>query len=249
MDIKIGIVGSSNSKGNNHQGTDQVSDDMADVCKYHMPDYEFINCAYQGFGSERFLQYTVYLKETYNITHLLIENVENRTHKSFHDGSYWFEKMEREVDKDPSKIKNYYPRFMKHKNVYYTPWLNEKRWKNTVLGDVPLKKAQTWCDVNLMLVRSKQFYMQGLLDVHATKILCKHLQIRPMTWVYDPRPGRVGDHPKISSALSYFRDIKGNKKREHIGPDQGHLTNEAQYEIVEQYIKPIIEKTIHDKSF
>jgi len=246
MDIKVGIIGSSNSKGNNHQDSNQVSDDMADVCKHFMPDYDFINCAFQGFGSERFLQYTVYLKETYNITHLLIENVENRTHKSFHDGSYWFDKMEREVGQDPSKIKNFYPRFMKHRNVYYTPWLNEKRWKNTVLGDVPLKKAKTWCDINLMLVRAKQFYMQGLIDVHATKTLCKHLKIRPIVWVYDPRPGRVGDHHTIPSALEYFRNIKGNKKREPIGPDEAHLTNEAQYELVEVYIKPMIEKAVND---
>ena len=245
MDVRVGIIGSSNSKGKNHVGYGETSDDMADVCKHFMPDYKFINCAYQGFGSERFLQYTVYLKETYNITHLLIENVENRTFKSFHKNWQWVEKMENEISKDPSKIKDHYPRFMKNYDVYYTPWFNEANWKKSILKEVPAKQAKSWHDINFMLVRAKQFYMQGLIDVQSVKILCKHLKIRPIVWVYDPRPGRVGDHPTITSALEYFRDIKGNKKREHIGPDGGHLSKEAQYEIVEVYIKPMIEKAVN----
>ena len=212
--MKIGIMGSSHSYGCNHFGTPQETEHVVTTLNRYMPDYEFINTAVSGTGSERFFECLVYLKEHYNVKYILIESVEDRRHKLLRGSNS-------KLNKDDFEL------WINDQNYIHTNNVNCENF-DEVFNDIPKKLKTKWLQVNSFVsaMYHKFSIKQGIVNIDCVEKMCKYANIVPIWWSYQPYSGRKSSHETIKSVYDYFEKHKGWTEKKFIGPDGGHLTQE-----------------------
>lgn len=245
----IGIVGSSYSQGNQpYISKDKIlsyTKSFEEHLKNYYPDIKFINVSFSGKGSERYLHNLIHLKEDFDITHLLIENIEDRSINHINLNHHLVFNLYNQLWKDPS-LKEKIIKSTSLTSDYSSSIINRKPtsdilYKSTLNG-VPIKKVKNFVDVlSYKFHRDYSLKIFGFRNVENTIKLCNILKVKPINWSH--RPGELFYNDFGISVKEYI-EKNWSGKFEEYSCDGTHCNDYAIDRLCKEYFKVIIDRAL-----
>ena len=185
----IGIVGSSFSEGGHGHWENEVYHNetryFQEYLKDAHPHHNFYNAAVSGRGSERYLANVIHLKERYDITHLLIEIIQNRTVNHF-----WYNEEVYQTDLENWDANASYKYSVNDDLALLASSNNTKSYfiEKSIYNDFSNADISKWSDLNsYSLYKSTHLQVLAARDIDNTVKLCKMLGIVPIKWSFNLR--------------------------------------------------------------
>jgi hypothetical protein len=180
--MKLGIVGSSFSTGG-HYDVNKMrrNPSFTDLIKQQLKIDTVYNAAQSGMGMERYLSSIVYLKKNYDIDHLLVEIINDRTPLYTHISEEYPDVHNEEAIYGVDNAGSYTTFFNNHKAI--ARWLHRRpdlrkffRKQANVLFELSTEIA---LDVNRQgfyrhIALSQVIDLCKLLDIKVTAWMCHH---------------------------------------------------------------------------
>ena len=247
----IGIVGSSFSQGGqpytkrykNKNGSAFTLPFENHLNKYY-PDIKFINVAKSGKGSERYVHNIIHLKEHFNVTHLLLENIEDRTLNHIQTETKKCKEFLEEISQDKSRWKEVAKDFS-----LGDPFLGQLIGRDiktfdasdTALEGVTTKRLKHYFSViDYHFHADKSAKLYGLRNVENTVKLCKLLGIRPIHWSHRSHPVFRNDFGM--GVLKFMSTWK--RQFSTYSCDGTHCNDYAVDKLSQEYFKVIIDRAL-----
>lgn len=247
----IGIIGSSFSEGNQpYLGRYKNKRKAKNTHRfeYHLnnyyPNVEFINVAKSGKGSERFVHNVIHLKEQFDITHLLIESIEDRRlnhlQNNTRECTELFNKLRRDKELINETVKDLslgvpFSGHIIHQNA------KTLDTNDTALHGIPKKKIGNYIDViSYHFHKDMSSKIYGLMNVENTVKICKLLGIKPIHWSQRSDGLFYNDFGK--SVLEHMNTW--DKHFSKCSSDGLHCNDYAVDRLCQEYFKVIIDRAL-----
>lgn len=196
---RIGIVGSSFSQGGDMQpieGSDEewelINHPFEYTLEYYNPQHQFFNAAMSGRGSERFLNNLLHLKDRYDITHLLIEIIQNRSVNYF-----WYKEEQYKNDLNNWTDDMVY-KYSVEEDYEHLASMNKPQdyaINQSLYKDFSKKDIQTMADLSAYsLYRSAHLDLLAVRDVKNTIKLCEMIGVKPICWSFKMHTAQFAPH-------------------------------------------------------
>lgn len=231
--MKIGIIGTSHSEGNiQYTGSVNRTLPFEKHLSNAMPNYDFINLAKAGRGSERYLECIVTAKDKYNVDAILIEYAADRT-----SNNYWYNESAIKKLTDAKKIAN---EIIEDTHCYIRSLQGIEKDNEGILKNIPQKKFKTFKEVNSIIFReSKYVNTMGIKNVYQCLQLCKLLDIKFIPWEYTYTKFPI-KRKYVKTMLQYIKD----NDLQHEVCD-GYHSNDKVYNLAAyDLFKPLIAQCI-----
>ena len=271
--INIGILGSSFSFGSDIISADwdkekagtQTKPLVFWFSKYQTQDFDFINLANPGHGSEHYLENIIYLKQKFNVEKILIESyldqrnakiflsVDNIQRMFFDTGvKYKYLSIKENIDEIEKRYTN-------KNSMSATPWPNNPELENKLYRYADSKEDEiSWATVQQRI--SDDYIINGFLgimNIYKSIQLCNLLNIKPYLWMPTgpgPGPGEIVTRLMNETCMfaQYLNDLVKQHKgmipyfeskydRNNVHCDNAHLNDQYQEILVRDYLIPFIE--------
>lgn len=241
----IGIVGSSFSQGGDGRFVDgeflRYTDFLHEYLKNEMPEHSFYNAARSGRGTERYLNNLVHLKERHDISHLLIEVIQNRSVNYF-----WYNEDQYETDLNNwnDDLSYQYSLLEDDDIVTYINGVDSSYFQKSVYSDLSVNDLQKWKDISAYsLYKSSHLRVLAARDITNTVKLCKMLNIIPIKWSFDLR--MLYDCFKIDAEYELVECMENNGISYKDNTCDGlHLTDFGHRWAAKNYFAPLFRRFV-----
>jgi len=185
----LGIIGSSHSTGEHELANGNCTTKFETHFNKYLPNTKIVNCAQGGKGSELFLRNIVYLKEKYDIKHLLMEYMHDRS----------------DINANISKLENtpefdggLYPIINKANTVdeilsmtiEYSHMFNLQTFISDEFVGIfknLQKKEKNWREIQMLIFSDENMRNYwSMVNIGLSLKLCKLLNIRVVCWQQKP---------------------------------------------------------------
>jgi len=234
--MKIGIIGSSHSYGNNGYPGPQTSK-VDDQLNKLMLEHTFINFAHPGKGSEMFANTILYLKETHKVDAILMENIANRSSHYIYNNIYT-----KDFSLDESR-QDYFKAYGEWEKGRLFSYIDSRP---ELMPDVPRKKYKSWSSVNQIILGNRYAQdaklQQSYIDIYYARKLCNALNITTIEWSMFECYGDNSDHPTITCVDTLLQKELGTMayRKKQWSVDNVHLNSYWQEQVLKKYIIPAI---------
>ena len=242
---RIGIVGSSFSQGGDGRNVDgeyvRYTDYLHEYLQNEITEHSFYNAARAGRGTERYLNNVIHLKERYEISHLLIEVIQNRSVNYF-----WYN--EEQYDKDLAEWDDYnsykYSVLEDDDIVTYVNGAKNNYFEKSIFLDFSKNDLQKWQDISAYsLYKSSHLRVLAARDITNTVKLCKMLNIVPIKWSFNMRINF--DCFKIDAEYELVECMENNGISYKDNTCDGlHLNDFGHRWAVKNYFTPLFERFV-----
>lgn len=269
MRIKLGIIGSSYSRGN-HKITvkkqkkihGDFSPKFEEILKKYLDkdlDVEIYNCAMPGKGSEQFLSSIVYLKKIYDVDIILMEIVNDREYKQLRltRDNYSYKDIYDDISVNDFfqllKVDRFQSYIQPTSSITSPANLSDETTWNLPYY-LNLKEIKSFLNIrNKLLIDSEDFF--STINILFSIDLCKLLDIKVVAWSSNINLENISmfnsvkndlyfiDFPKNKPGITYYKDLyKANAVCDH----GGHLSIECENMLINDFIVPQLHNAIKD---
>lgn len=251
MDI-VGIVGSSHSTGEHGLADGSATVKIDEHFKKYLKNTKIINCAQGGKGSELFLRSIIYLKEKYDIKHLLMEFIHDRSDVNanisklenipeFGGGIYPAINTANTVDEILSMT-------IEYSHMYDLQTFISDNFVG-IFKDLQ-KKEKNWREIQMVI--SSDYNMRNywsMVNIGLSLKLCKLLNIRVVGWQQGPQFDDLPIFKDIISTTDKFvmfdkytnpKSFFNKKYGKNILCDVCHFKESIEEEMVRDFLIPAL---------
>ncbi len=248
--MKLGIVGSSFSTGRHYdKNKTECNPSFEDLIKQQLKIDTVYNASQSGMGMEKYLNSIVYLKKHYDIDHLLVEIINDRTPLYTHISEEYPDVHDEEAIYSVDNAENYTTFFNNNKAI--ARWLLPRRpnlrkffrRQSNVLFELT---TEITCDVNRQnfyrhITLSQVIDLCKLLDIKITAWMCHHSIRTNSTYLEDAMQKWSEDFttPNVKIVTKYDNYTVHSAKRyldkckiDWACKDDVHLNGPAETKIV-----------------